>query len=250
MSDSFTARRAGFWRRFLAFLIDFVIVVVPMQIVVAILFTATSGHVQMTDGLTYRFCSPVQAIPDLTSPPPAQSNAASLCDTYFLGARTARNLIVARVTREGHVTHSVWRSYMVDASGRPIKGLSLTNIPIAILALYMIAMESARGATLGDRALGLRVARSADSGRSRASFWRVTARYLALALGGAPAALTALYFTGGSDPDKIDSAGLFFWLAASGVFALLWYGTALVQIVRKRDPIFDRIAGTAMLRRA
>jgi uncharacterized RDD family membrane protein YckC len=39
--------RAGFWRRFLAIAIDVIIVALPFQIAVAVLFATTSGHVQM-----------------------------------------------------------------------------------------------------------------------------------------------------------------------------------------------------------
>jgi hypothetical protein len=67
-----------------------------------------------------------------------------------------------------------------------------------------------------------------------------------------PMFLVAVFYflTSGSDLDKMSSGNLFSSLKVMGGVALLWYLAALVQIVRKRDPLFDRMAGTAVLRRA
>jgi RDD family len=39
--------RAGYWRRFLALLIDYIIVLLPFQLIAALLFVATSGFIQL-----------------------------------------------------------------------------------------------------------------------------------------------------------------------------------------------------------
>src|SRR5271169_1586267 len=45
-SDQLFADRAGFWRRYSAFLIDSITISVLFQLIVAFLFIATSGHIQ------------------------------------------------------------------------------------------------------------------------------------------------------------------------------------------------------------
>jgi hypothetical protein len=45
--------RASFWRKFLTYLIDIIIVWMPIQIIAALLFATTSGWIQETGGITY-----------------------------------------------------------------------------------------------------------------------------------------------------------------------------------------------------
>jgi hypothetical protein len=42
--------RAGFWRRLLSLIVDVIVVMLPFQILAAVLFTATGGTVQMDSG--------------------------------------------------------------------------------------------------------------------------------------------------------------------------------------------------------
>ena len=91
-SDQPVGVRAGFWRRsFALFLIDLIIISVPFQLIVAFLFVATSGNIQMGGGVRYTICSKLdEAMPDgLVPPPPARSNFARECNVYFFGAQLA-----------------------------------------------------------------------------------------------------------------------------------------------------------------
>jgi hypothetical protein len=138
--------RAGFWRRSLA-LIDGIIISLPFQVVVAILFAATSGRIQQEVGLTYTNCSIRQTVPDgLAPPPPAGSNFARECNVYFFGAQTARTLEVGRVTKEGAITKTVSRYYMLDRHGRPIDGVSADGIVMMAFIAYLLATEARTGA--------------------------------------------------------------------------------------------------------
>src|SRR6266849_4176983 len=135
--------RAGFWRRWLALLIDGIIISLPFQVVVAVLFAATSGLIQQVSGFTYANCSIRQTVPDgLAPPPPAGSNFARECNVYFFGAQTARTLQVGRVTKEGAITKTVSRSYMLDRQGRPINGVSADWIVMTAFIAYLLAMET------------------------------------------------------------------------------------------------------------
>ena len=49
--------RGGFWRRWLATVIDCLLVILPFQILAAVLFNLTAGMIQM-DGGIYSFCAP------------------------------------------------------------------------------------------------------------------------------------------------------------------------------------------------
>jgi hypothetical protein len=114
--------RADFWRRFLTYLIDIIIVWMPIQIIAALLFATTSGWIQGTGGVTYTSCVTGPQMPEsLDPPPPAGSNFARECHVYFFGAETARYVQVGRSTREGSSTTAVWRIYMLDREGHPIK---------------------------------------------------------------------------------------------------------------------------------
>jgi hypothetical protein len=55
-------RRAGFWRRVLAFVIDMAVVLIPLQVVVAVLFAQTNGAVQGSYGLVFNSCQKTQSI--------------------------------------------------------------------------------------------------------------------------------------------------------------------------------------------
>jgi uncharacterized RDD family membrane protein YckC len=150
--------RAGFWRRWLALLIDAVIISLPFQLIVAILFVATSGRIQQSGGVTFANCSVLQTVPDgLAPPPPSGSNFARECNIYFFGAQTARTLQVGRTTREGGSTNTVWRGYMLDRDGRPIDGVSIDWVVMVVFIAYLFAMETRTGATLGSRAMRIRV---------------------------------------------------------------------------------------------
>ena len=64
--------RAGFWRRWLAALIDMIIVMLPFQALAAILFVMTAGGIQMASGF-YSSCAPVTTIPETLAPAPPHS---------------------------------------------------------------------------------------------------------------------------------------------------------------------------------
>jgi hypothetical protein len=50
------------------------------------------------------------------------------------------------------------------------------------------------------------------------------------------------------DPEAFWTGGFFAWFMAAGLLGMMWYLWVAIQVARKRDPIYDRIAGTAVLR--
>jgi hypothetical protein len=242
--------RVGFWRRWLATLIDMVIVLAPLQIVAAALFAATAGMVQMGNGF-YRACAPAKNIPQsLTPAPPRDSNFAHVCRVSFFGATTGAVLTVGRSTKQGSITTTVSQGYMLDKAGSPITGFSIDWIAALALLVYLVAMVTNTGKTIGDRILQIRVVDIAEPSVSVVPIRKVLMRYLAMTIGYAPmfAVLIHQYATRGGDVEAMASGNFFGWFTYAGAFAFLWIALLLIQIVMKRDPVYDKLAGTAVVR--
>jgi uncharacterized RDD family membrane protein YckC len=250
-SDQPVGARAGFWRRWLALFIDGIIISLPFQVVVAILFAATAGRIQQIGGLTYTNCSILETVPDgLSPPPPASFNFARECNIYFFGAQTARSLQVGRVTNEGATTKIVSRGYMLDRDGRPIDGVSVDWIVMVAFIAYLLAMETRAGATLGDRATRIRVVDAAVPAAPSVPLRKIVTRYVAVLAGFLPMLAVALvyFWQYGADLEEFAASNIYRWLLITGAVALGWILFLNVQIIRKRDPLYDKIAGTAVVR--
>ena len=249
-SDQSVGVRAGFWRRLLALLIDFIIISLPFQVAVAILFAATSGRIQQTFGLYYANCSMLQTLPGGLAPqPPAGWNFARECNVYLFGGQTAKTLRVGRATEEGATTKTVGRDYMLDRDGRPIDGLSADWIVIIAFVGYLLAMETRVGTSLGDRAMRIRVVDATVPTTPGVPLRKIVTRYLAVLVGFLPMWAVALAYLGGYGADLEEIPASFFtWLWITGAAAFGWIVFLSVQIIRKRDPLYDRIAGTAVVR--
>lgn len=242
--------RAGFWRRGLAIAIDSIVVMLPFQILAAILFTATAGGIQMNSGF-YSFCMPAKTIPQGLAPvPPQDSNFAQVCRTSFFGATTGATLNVGRTTRDGNATTTVSQSYMLDRDGKPIRATSIDAIFWLALLAYFIGMIWKTGKTLGCRVARVRVVGIAQPGVSGVPLRKVFIRYLAMAIGVMPAFAILIYqwVTVGGGADAMFNATFFQWIGYAMLFAAAWVIVLAMQMGMKKDPVYDRLAGTAVLR--
>lgn len=252
MSSSTTEslRRAGFWRRFLSALLDVTIVGAPFQIVVAILFAATAGHVQVTNsGFVVKSCHGRAAIPaGLSPPPPHDANFATDCVYSFFGAPTGRTLFVGRTEKQGTVTKTVFRTYMVDAAGEPVQGVSVDIYVLLALLAYLIGLTTTQGRTLGDRMVRIRAIDVAHPLATGVPWRKAALRYAAMTTGYLPvlALLLAVAVTG--DVEDMVIGPMAYGLIAGLIISAIWVLTLIVQIARKRDPFYDRWAGTAVIR--
>jgi hypothetical protein len=244
--------RAGFWRRQLSLLIDIAVVSVPFQLIVAVLFVATTGLVQLSWGLTSTQCEMLKKVPDgLTPPPPAGSNFARSCNVYFFGVQTARGLIVGRATREGMITKTVSQEYMLDRDGHPVNGVSIDWIVILSLIIYLIVFETRTGVTLGNRAMRIRVIDAIAPSAWTVRLRRIVTRYVAMLIGLLPLLAIVLFYAVwfGGDVDDTAAGSLFAWVQMAAIAAAFgWMVWQIVQVARKRDPVYDKIAGTAVVR--
>lgn len=294
-SDQSAGARAGFWRRGLALSIDTIIISVLFQLIVAVLFIATSGRIQIYGDVTYTSCSKRETIPDgLTPPPPARADIARECNISFLGAQTARILQVGPGTKEGTIDVSASQSYMLDREGYPFDGVPVDWIAMLALIAYLIVMETRTGATLGSRAMRICVIDAAAPDGPGVPLSKIVMRYLAMMIGCLPILAGLLIYFGlyGSfdelytlflslsrgDMFNIEApSGKFEWHPFLGAYLLSLPGLSLgdgspsfdkikwlldsgalllnawaifliIQIARKSDPLYDQIAGTAVVR--
>lgn len=292
-SDQSVAVRAGFLRRLFALSIDSIIISGLCQLVVASLFVATSGQIQMHGDFTYTNCTTLDKIPDgLTPAPPAGSNLARECNMFFIGAQTAKILQVGHSTKEGTIAKTGSQNYMIDRDSHPNNGVSVDWLAMLALIVYLIVMETRTGATLGSRAMRIRVIDVAAPAGPSVPLRKIVLRYLVMLLGLIPALAGLLVYFGlfGSldevyvllgklsswtffsvrlessvfqwhpifgylldlpgllrGSDAASSAAID-WLYESGDLAFkAWAIYLAVQIAKRRDPVYDRMTGTAVV---
>jgi hypothetical protein len=247
-SDQPLGVRAGFWRRCFSFLIDLIVILVPFQLIVAYLFVATSGHIQLVN---FAWCSELlETVPDgLVPQPPAGFNLVRDCNENFFGVQTGRYLIVGRYTEERKITDNITfkddvsQIYTLDRDGHPVDGLSIGWwIMMLALIAYLVAMETRTGTTLGSRAMRIRVIEATTPTGPNIPLCKIVSRYLVLLIGVLPF-LADIYF--GSVINELAGSS-FTSVAVAVLFG--WIIFLSVQMARKRDPLYDKIAGTAVVR--
>jgi uncharacterized RDD family membrane protein YckC len=255
----FCGSRAGFWRRVFAFIIDIFIVAIPFELLVVGLYVQTNGGIQTTSGIALTHCVSVRTLPaDLYPSPPANPNFARDCRYYFFDFETAHTLTAGRAERQGNVTTSVWRTYTLGPDGRSRNAISLDWVVFIALIVYLVTMERRFGATLGKRFLNIRVITRDDLSSRGIPLRRAIIRQLSQWIGAIPGLSLVLFIVVAAYVWDLDRAGDMLreamtgnwgWallLAAVGL-TFVWFLWIIVDVVRKRDPIYGRIAGTAVV---
>jgi len=246
--------RAGFWRRLGALLCDAALVLIPLQVAVAILFSQTNGWVQGSFGFKTTICSPVSQLPDGLQPaPPDGFNSIQDCRETLFGLVNGRALIVAKTTVNGLTKTSFFRSYPLDAEGRPREGtFDVTWIAILSLLAYMVCMEWRFGETFGKLATGIRVVDAENPASIGIPFGRALLRQIAMYGGVLPfLALEIGIVMFVSDAAQLQaimtSPSYILRMVVAGLVGLAWAIWILVSLARKRDPIYDRLAKTTVV---
>lgn len=122
---------------------------------------------------------------------------------------------------------------------------------VVALLIYVITMEWRRGATIGKRLLGMRaVDTSAPSSQIGIPLRKAVVRQLAMWIGAIPALLIMVKVLILSEDPLSAMSGSGFWLAFTvALFVeIVWFIWIIVSVSKKHDPIYDRIAGTSVLR--
>lgn len=244
--------RAGFWRRLIAVLIDALVIVIPFQLIAAILFAMTAGKVQMFSGVTTQQCDKATIPLLLDPPPPHDANFAQICRFKFFEATTGVLLTVGRTTKEGAVTKTLNQSYMVDEKGDPVDGIAIDWIAILAVFIYLIVMIWKTGKTIGAWMVGIRFIDAAEPGRTGIPLPKAILRYVTMWLGSVPALTLLLQrlLTTDRSVDAIFAGNFFQLFMIAALIAAVWYLFLIFQIARKRDPVYDRLAGTMVVKDA
>lgn len=235
------ARRAGFWRRAIAQLIDTLLVVCVSQAAVMLLFPLTGGRIQMDIGFLWVDCRPtLENIPGAPTPP----GTLALHCRSSLDVPTANALHVVRLIPSNDGAPS--RTYRLNAHNEVVQGFAVDPVVALALLIYLVERASRAGRTLGDRWLGCRIVDARSGGRP--AWGRVLLRYIFMSMGAVPALVW------GALANPLSVLALPFGVetlvkaGAVALFALAWTLTNIVLVALKRDPLYDRWAGTAVLR--
>lgn len=247
--------RAGFWRRLLAFVLDGFVVLMPFTIIAAISFGLSGGRIQSAYGLLYPFCTLRAELPaDLTPQPLSDFNFIEDCRLAFPGMDTGRVLRVGNRQPEQVFGQSASQTYWLDPQGRPSDVvLNLGLIAFLAYPIYAILMESRSGQTLGKRLLRIKVIDPANATREGVAiskaFWRQAAMFV-LSAPAYGAQLFAAWFLIPTSESFLEvvTNPIHAWVDGLGMVAQLFFTVVIVvALARKRDPIYDRFAGTAVI---
>ena len=105
-------------------------------------------------------------------------------------------------------------------------------------------METQTGATLGSRAMRIRVVDAAAPIEPSVPLRKIVSRYLVMLIG----VLLSLAILYGLNLAEVAASSLFFWTLIGVVVAIGWIIFLIIPIANKRDPLYDRMASTAVIR--
>ncbi len=248
-SGEITADRAGFLNRFSALFIDVVLLRIVLQVVIMILFALTGGAVQSSFGFNTTSCEPVTTVPAGLDPPiPADFNSIVECRTSLLGFDTERRLVASKAAEGGTEMPSAEKEYYLGADGQPVDAWPVNDAAVLILLAYLVVMDWWQGATFGKQFIRVRTVTTDDPNRIGMPIGKAITRQLVLwaPLWLAYLSMAILLFSLGDDQLSAigeHPAGTAVLIAVAAI-TIGWFLWISVQVARKQDPIYDRLAGT------
>jgi len=263
LTDSVELQRGGFWRRTFALFIDLAAIIAVLQMTAVVLFPLTNGHVQFSGGPLYALnCEYLESVPEgLSISAEFAANSITDCQQSLLGRPTSRTLSVSRITRDGAVTKVAQIRHMLDAEGKPARGLPLDILILPLLIALRFALDrigaslfvgSLFGGSLFGGSLGRRICRirlwSRSDGQYPPPASSVNRRYAALALPLAPTWIWSAYGALFPGPELVGTAWYWLCWVGTGVPLLIAALEAADSIIRRRDAFYDRFAQTSVLR--
>src|ERR1700681_3691788 len=248
LTDSVECMRGGFWRRALAVFIDLIAISALLQVVALVLFPLTHGQVQFSGGPLYGLnCQKLTSVPEGVSiPPEFNANSVTDCQQSLLGLPTARTLRVSRITKDGTVTKVAQIRQRLDADGKPTPGLPLDIFVLPLLIALRFALDRI-GGSMGRRICRLRLSNASD-GQYPPPTTSLSRRYAAQALPLAPAWIWSVYAALFPGQELLGSTLYWLFWAGTGIPLLIAALIAADSIIRRRDALYDRFAGTRVLR--
>jgi hypothetical protein len=143
----------------------------------------------------------------------------------------------------------VAQTYLAGPNGTTVKGVDLSWVAPVLFLAYLIVFQSRSGQTLGLRLMGSRLLMPSNPNVAKVPLLRIITRYAVMLGGFFPAALVAFYLSSAARNAPNDAPLPFAGIAPLIVviLGLGWPLWNIVLIARKQDPIFDRVAGTAVV---
>jgi uncharacterized RDD family membrane protein YckC len=219
----------------------------PFAALGPLLYRGTGGLLQSPS--LYRFCQQIKELPPGVTPPhPVDTNSILDCRSSFFDLDSGHTVGAAHIVVNEFETSTTFEGeytiYMLDPNNKQTNGYDITPIILLLIVIYLIILQNRFGATLGMRVFRINTIGKNDDDAIGVPLKGAVIRTLAPWLGFLP--LIACVFA-------VTSVGfthlLWLNLIACGVFAFLWGMWILVAMVRKRDPPYDLMAGTAVVRR-
>ncbi len=239
-------RRGGFWRRFLASFIDYLVVLIPLYFLVAGLFALTDGGVKGHFWLFLRTCSSAK----VHGGPSLERYDWQVCKSSLFGFPVADWAVGTAKETQSARPETVSIDLNSKGNFRPT-ALDLGFLQVPALAIYLLLMEMASGRSVGKRALVLVVYDENDWQRRGLPLRKAFRRQVIKFLGTFPVVLTGAWFafqTWGSFPRPAPSYAWFEFvpaLVAIGL-SLVWPVWIGITIALGNEPIHDRVAGTTV----
>ena len=242
--------RAGFWRRAVAAMVDLVIAQMLLQVVTAILFATSAGHV--TSGVAlYTSCRPAEAVPEGVGVPADFGPATlRLCSSSLFGAPTRSLFVAYHGTGAEAVADKAPFVAPVTPDGRiGIAAFSLDWLFYPVFIVLRWACDRFWWGSPGRRLVGIAITGSGGTA-SAAELPRLLARRYArfgwIHLPGSALLLAVAGWQAAADAvPRVLGELAFFGSAWIGVAHLV----AAMAIFRHRDTFYDAPSGTAVATR-
>ncbi|RWM24789.1 RDD family protein [Mesorhizobium sp.] len=239
-------RRGGFWRRLVASLIDYLVIVAVLYSLVAVLFLLTDGGVKGSFWLNWRICQSATV----------HGNASldrynwQVCRTSLLGLTVAEWAVGTNSNSQSGETPTI--SIDLDPQGnfRP-EALDLGFLEFLVLVPCLFVSELKSGRSIGKRVMALMVHDQNDKSQIGLSVPKAARRQAMKFLGPLSMTLTGTWFAfraWGSAPGIVqDFSGLEVVCASVAVaLTLIWPIWIGLSIALGNEPIHDRFAATTV----
>jgi uncharacterized RDD family membrane protein YckC len=160
--------RAGFWRRFVAIIIDVILILAIVIVAGVWLANTTDGRVRVASSLGgTRNCTILQSVPaEVRLPQDFKITSVMRCTNSLRGFEHNWTLNLIEATQTGPSTWSTRTIVLpLDPTGRiaSTSPFYLDTLIVFLFAAYLLGLEFLLGATAGQFLLGIRV-RSLDGG--------------------------------------------------------------------------------------
>ena len=239
-------RRSGFWRRLVASLIDYLVVLIPVYALVAALFLLTDGGVKGSFWLNWRICQAGTVHGD----PSLDRYDWQVCRTSVFGLTVAEWVVGTTSEAQGGKSSAI--SIDLDPRGNfRSAALDMGFLELLVLASYLFVIELQSGQSLGKRVTAIMVHDQDDKSRVGLPIQKAVRRQAMKFLGPLSMTLTGGWFAfraWGTDPGVVQD---FSWLEIAAaytafVLALIWPIWIAISIAFENEPIHDRFAATTV----